>query len=90
MWENLFFLVLLFIVFSMGPTVCMAGIYKRSTSLAFLGCATCWGVAVLCLTSVFTMVFNPVSIIPVITTAFVATVGWLMVVMGARRQKTAG
>ena len=89
MLESLFFLFLLFVVFSMGPVASMTGIYKRSSLLAFFGCVLCWIAAVLCITSVFAMVFNPVSIIPVITIAFVATMGWLVVAMDTRRTKTA-
>ncbi|MBI4067911.1 hypothetical protein HY413_00700 [Candidatus Kaiserbacteria bacterium] len=88
MLEDVFFLALLFVIFTTGPVTSTLGVYRHSVALSLAGCILCWLVYVFCLVGSIAIVFNPVSIVPVLTTAFVSTVGWVMVMIGARQQKT--
>ncbi len=87
MLEDVFFLALLFVIFTIGPVTSMLGIYRHSILLSLAGCIVCWLTFAFFLLSAFAIVFNPVSITPVLTTAFVSTAGWVLVMMGARQQK---
>jgi len=87
MLEALVFLALLFVVFSIGPVTSLFGMYKHSILIAVAGCVMCWLTFTFCLVTGIAMVFNPVSLIPVLTSAFVSTVGLMMVFAGARKQQ---
>lgn len=87
MLEETFFRALLFVIFIIGPVTSVLGVYRHSILLSLVGCILCWLTYGFFLMSTIAMVFNPVSITPVLTTALVSTVGWVMVVIGARQQK---
>lgn len=88
MLESLVFLFLVFVMFSAGPLALLLGACKRSPLIAVVGCVICW--ASLAYFGTFSIVFNPISIIPLITLAFVSTLGVVMVVRGVFKQKKAG